>query len=473
MNLKFFLIQSLLVCGKCLAWDAYPTDPLWSQSATIPTQEPCSAQALPKRLDLPTAVDMSLCHDPQTREAWASIKLQEAELGQARAAYLPKLEGNTQWARDHNVANTPAMPYLNTTNSNSYRTDSASLSWLLYDFGARSARHKVAEAGLRAALASQQAVHALIFATVVRDFYAVAAAQATLTATRINEHNAANSLKAATAKTNGGVAAISDQLQAETALSQSAINRIKAEQQLAIAQGNLALDMGLPANSHPAVTELSPSDTGMRHLDSDIQKLLTLAQSDNPELISARENLAAAQAKADQAAAEGRPSVTLTLRANHSNQPESLGTGMPQTPANNQQRYAGIQLSIPLFDGFERTYRIHGATAEVARQQAILDGASQKISRAVWKNYQEVQAGEDNLSQAKKLLQIAERAFAASSKRYQVGAADVQELMSVQSNLASARQQHIQAMSDLLTARYQLAQSIGRLGDTTGSINDI
>lgn len=473
MKSKALIIKLLLLSGRCLAWDVYPNDPLLSQSSTIAAPEPCRTHELPAKLDLLTAVDMSLCHDPQTREAWANIKLQQAELGQARAAYLPKLEGNVQWVRDHNVVSTPDIPALSTANRDGYRSDSASLSWLLYDFGARSARHQAAEAGLRAALASQQTVHAQIFAAIVRDFYALAAAQATLIATTENERNATNSLKAASAKVNGGIVAISDQLQAETALSQSVINRIKAEQQLAIMQGNLALDMGLPADSHPTVTELAPSDPVKKDLDRNISELLARAQKDNPELIAARENLAAAQAKVDQTAAEGRPSIALTLRATHNNQPESLGVGMPTTSANSQQRYAGIQVTLPLFDGFERTYRIRASAAEIERQQAILDGTSQKTDRTVWKNYQDVQSGISNLTQASRLLQTAEQAFAASSKRYQVGAADVQELMNVQSNLASARQQRIQAMSDLLTARYQLAQSIGHLIDTASTVSEI
>lgn len=161
---KALIIKLLLLSGRCLAWDVYPNDPLLSQSSTIAAPEPCRTHELPAKLDLLTAVDMSLCHDPQTREAWANIKLQQAELGQARAAYLPKLEGNVQWVRDHNVVSTPDIPALSTTNRDGYRSDSASLSWLLYDFGARSARHQAAEAGLRAALASQQTIHAQIFA---------------------------------------------------------------------------------------------------------------------------------------------------------------------------------------------------------------------------------------------------------------------------------------------------------------------
>jgi len=42
-------------------------------------------------LTLSVAVDLALCHHPEVQGAWASIKIQAAQVGAARASYLPAL----------------------------------------------------------------------------------------------------------------------------------------------------------------------------------------------------------------------------------------------------------------------------------------------------------------------------------------------------------------------------------------------
>lgn len=50
----------------------------------------CNGGFEPARpLTLPQAVDQALCHNPRVESAWAAIKMQAAEVGEARAAYLP------------------------------------------------------------------------------------------------------------------------------------------------------------------------------------------------------------------------------------------------------------------------------------------------------------------------------------------------------------------------------------------------
>ncbi|GAB3629962.1 Fis family transcriptional regulator [Pandoraea terrae] len=62
------------------------------------------------------------------------------------------------------------------------------------------------------------------------------------------------------------------------------------------------------------------------------------------------------------------------------------------------------------------------------------------------------------------LLEVAQRAYAASEHRYLAGGGNILELLNTQSSLAQAKRQTIQALTDWRTARLQLAAKLGKLG---------
>src|SRR5450830_2073735 len=67
-------------------------------------------------LALSDAIDIALCNPPQARAAWANIKLQAAALGEARAAYFPKISGSAG-----RLANSTRSSFGNIENSTSVK----------------------------------------------------------------------------------------------------------------------------------------------------------------------------------------------------------------------------------------------------------------------------------------------------------------------------------------------------------------
>ncbi|KJV24669.1 hypothetical protein VI06_21605 [Aquitalea magnusonii] len=76
---------------------------------------------------------------------------------------------------------------------------------------------------------------------------------------------------------------------------------------------------------------------------------------------------------------------------------------------------------------------------------------------------QDLKTSKYNVRATRDLLESTQAAFNAGKKCYQTGAADILELLNVQTALANARQQRIQAIADWHTARYQLASALGKL----------
>ncbi|MDU0780272.1 TolC family protein, partial [Pseudomonas aeruginosa] len=53
-----------------------------------------------------------------------------------------------------------------------------------------------------------------------------------------------------------------------------------------------------------------------------------------------------------------------------------------------RDRSIGLQLNIPLFEGFERTYQVRNALALREASEAELADTEQQVSLEVWNNYQ-------------------------------------------------------------------------------------
>lgn len=145
---------------------------------------PCRGGPPPAELSLEEAIERILCHDPQTRLAWANAKAQAAQVGLGKAAYLPRLDGRLDASRSDSDLDYREAPYPSTDSHRRQRGASLGLSWVLFDFGRRSAALRNAQQLLLAANASQNATLQNTFALAAQAYYDALAAQRSLAASR-------------------------------------------------------------------------------------------------------------------------------------------------------------------------------------------------------------------------------------------------------------------------------------------------
>ncbi|MEK6370285.1 MULTISPECIES: TolC family protein [Burkholderia] len=465
------------VAALTLALLSYPPagrafDPLRSETAIPATPAGsvlgeraglCEFGNPPSPLTLQDAVERTLCNNPKSRQAWIEVKVDAAAVGAGRAAFLPTLNGNWQGTRDIAHNHVTGFPQFDSNYRSNLQNASVSLNWVLYDFGGRSAALRNANELLAAARANQSASLQSFFATAAKDFYAAQAAQGALAAAREIEHGAQASAEAAGARVDRGVAAINDALQAQTAYVQAVVTRTKAETDWQTAIGTLASDMALSPDTPitlPAIGDGVQPDP--LFLES-VSALIDEARQHHPGVIAAEAEVAAARAKAAQVRAEGLPRLSLVAQYNFNNQPTSLQLGFPVFPATHREWYLGLQLTIPIFEGFSRTYQARQADAQVEAQVAALDAARQQVGLDVWTSYHGLQGATRNLQNSAQLLVLAQRAYDAARRRYEVGAASILELLNTQSALADAKRQRIQFLTDWRSMRLQLASKLGKL----------
>jgi len=261
------------------------------------------------------------------------------------------------------------------------------LSWVLYDFGGRSAALKSADELLAVAEANQDSVLQTLLSTVAQDYYsAQAAEQIVLTAKEI-EATATDNVKAATLRVSKGVAPITDELQARTTLAEDVYEHSKAAGDFQKALGTLASDMNLAPYASIQLPEAGKGVQLDPTFTTSVVDMINEAVKVHPDIQAARAQVEAAQAKKDQVASEGMPTFGLTAKYSTNDQPASLGLGVPEFPATGRDWYVGAQVSIPLFEGFGRVYKVHQAQAQIEYQQDTLDERVQKVSLDVWLAY--------------------------------------------------------------------------------------
>ncbi|POR51011.1 outer membrane protein [Paraburkholderia eburnea] len=425
----------------------------------------CGLGAAPGRpLKLDEAVERTLCSNPKTREAWAAVKAQAAGVGAARAAYLPQISANWQGVRESSVIDIENHPALSEDINAFTRTAGVSLNWLLYDFGGREAALKNANALLDAARASQDATLQAFFAQAAKDYYAAQTAIGELQAAQDVEAMTRQSMQAAQARTDKGVAPVTDALQAQTQHEQAVFSLTKAQSDAQTALGALASDMNLAPDvplDVPAVTEGVRTD---RTFSESVAEMIRDVQATHPLVRAVQAQYEAAVAKMSQTRAQGLPSISLVAKYSRNNQPQSMGLGLATYSSTGHDAYVGVQMSIPLFEGFGRHYQIDQARAQAEHQADAIDEARQKVALDVWVSYQTLESATKNAQNSANLLAIASRSWEAAKHRYDAGVGSILELMNTQAALANAKQRRVQSLAEWDNARIDMASKLGTLG---------
>ena len=410
---------------------------------------PCIATALPDPLLLVDALDLALCANPQTRQTWAAARVAAAQVGVVRGAYLPSVTGTASVQRSDS-RNALASGVRDQA------TGTLSFSWLLFDFGGRDATLAQTQAALAAADWTHNVTLQSVLVATTDAYFALNAAEDAVTSAAVAEQAGARSLDAAKARQAAGAATRADVLQAQTALSQARLARMQAEGDATSARGVLANRLGLSA-ARP-VKIAPPPDLDARRLgDAAVDRLIEAALTRRPDLLAADAQVRSAEANVRVQEAAAKPSVSVVGNLSAT----SVNPGLdPRSGA------VGLSVNIPIFLGYQPTYRIRAAREQVEVQTATRDRLRNDVSLEVWQSYQTVRTQRESLTAATDLVTSATESWELALGRYRAGAGSVTDLLNAQSALAQARTQRIQARYRWNVAKVTLAKAIGTL-DTT------
>lgn len=415
---------------------------------------PCAALPAPDAsLSLAEAVDLALCHDTRAGAAWAEIKAQSAALGEARSAYLPSINASVN--RLHDRTNYPGSRF---NSSDIYSTtNNASVAWRLFDFGARNANHRAAQAWLDAAVLSYDATLQKTLSTVIDVYVETRRSWLSWKLFEQSETSARQTMEAAQRREDAGYGARSDTLQAKAALAKVSLAKSRAQGEFRKNSASLLFQTGLAAGTALRFEDDIPvADAAWQ---ADLDQWLTQAQEQHPAIRAAQAQLAGAMERETAARDEGKPTVDFSLNIYQNGRPNQ---GLSSTST--REMVVGVALNIPIFDGFSRTYKVRGAQAQVELKQQALEEARRQVTADLLKAHAQANAVLANLALSAQLLAAAQDALASVHRKFERGAADIVEVLGAQTSLIDAQQERTRCTSEWLAARLQLFAAAGQLG---------
>jgi outer membrane protein TolC len=408
-----------------------------------------------RRLTLTEIVELGLRNNPSTRLAWANAQVAASAYGSARGERLPTVDGDVTASRIKTAASAGRISV-----QQSVFTPSATLNYLLFDFGGRGGRIEGARQDLLAAGFSHNAVIQDVVLQIQVAYFQYLASRALLEAQRTTVKEAQTNLTAAEERRRVGVATVADVLQARTAASQAQLDLQSTEGTLQTARGSLALALGLPANL-PYDVDSTAGEAPVATLADSVDGLIARAVAGRPDLEAARSEAEGARARIGESRSALLPSLNFSANA---------GRTYATTIPNGANSYnLALGLTIPIFSGFSRQYDLRGAEFEAQSAAAQAERLQQQVVFQVFSAYYTLQTATRRVGTAEDLLASAEQSNEVALGRYRAGVGSVLDLLAAQSALAGARAQQVDARLTWSVSLAQLAHDAGVLDPTGGN----
>lgn len=394
------------------------------------------------------------------------VEEKAAALSLSKIAYWPNFSASSSEGVDRSLTSSAADPLYDADTHFSHPHIELDMTLTLVDFGFRAATKRSA----REALASAYALHDDALRETILEgaqaYYALLKAASTEESDRELEASATRLRDAVSGRYRGGVALLTEELQAETSLSDLVLKRIAAQGDRKTARAALAVLIGIDADGDYVIAPDNNEYTHIQDLQG-IHDLLADALREDSKVRSAEADLRTAQADLDLERARNLPTLSLGVTSMYAAQHYygSNEFSIYENNANNAQRTneVSLQVQIPLTDLASRHYSIKSAQANVEVKWNDLETARRQVAVAVWDAYQKLDVSNQSLGVAQQMLETARQLYEVTEGRYFAGAGSLIDVLNAQRDLETARSRQVNAIFDLQLARLTLLASIGQL----------
>ena len=445
---------------------------------TLPVNTDLTGLPAPLGLDrrrvysLPELIDIAQRNNPLTRAAWNDARNAALATGIAESAYLPRLRATVVEVYLNNQGNVSAAGnnFSSNTEANG-AIAAASLEWLLFDFGERSAKVQAAKQASIISNIAFNATHQQIIYDVSVAFYVNSAARARAATTSQSLKNAQDVEAAANDRYKNAIGTVVEVSQARQATAQAKLSLVQATGAAENAYLNLISAMGISPLTHinvgtAANHKLSPG------LMAPIQSIISTALARRPDILTAYAAQRAANADVDAAVAEFLPKVFLTGTTAYNSANLSVtsipGLGQQSGTANiNPSRFASsvlIGATVPIYDGGTRA-----ALLEQARNNA--DSAASLLTRRRNDAVRQLVVADNALrtslsayGASNALAAAAQTTFDSALASYRNHVGSITDVNIAQTQLLQAQNASTDAYSTALSAAATLALATGALG---------
>ena len=442
------MLKSAFLLLFCMcAFLAQAADPL-----DVYPQQPeklCAEKTTDEAWSLLDVMTMAICRNPTLKYRFLATRVSAAQYGQSLSKYFPTLNGT--------AALTPSIQKQKSRSSNKSTDLSAqlALNWLLLDFGARGAQAAQMQAYLEAAQSSYDSSLQQLLYDVSNGYYSVLSAQENHEGLQKSEVASKKAYEEAQSRFKLGLVPKSDVLQAETAYAQARLASAVAQKNIQLRKGALAQLLSIAPDT-PFTLKMPSKKIVKENEFEDFNGLIDTAFAQRPDLKAAWHNVSAAQEAITAARSDGLPSLSATARA-------GVGDDLRAGDDTVYKATAGLTLNVPLFTGFQHTYKVEQAEAAYAQAQEELEQLKNTIQKEVWDAIQNYRTFYTTHQISKTLLRSAEESEKVAFASYKVGKLNILSLLDAQTQLANARIEYNTSFYNFLIAKADVLRTLGQM----------
>jgi outer membrane protein TolC len=414
-----------------------------------------AAQApAPLRLGFADVVSRAAGHAPAVTLAGLRTDEAGARVRETRAAFLPDFSLTGWWLNrtfnSHSLGiNFPGFPALIGPFNNYDARAHASLT--LFDFASYK-RVDAAHAQVTAAASEGSAVTEAAAQAAAAAYLRAVRARAAVAARQSDSSIAGDLLGLALAQQKAGVSATIDVTRARTQFVSAEGGLIVARNQFDRARIDLLRALGLDPATPVELTDTLSGTLGAADVPGDRDAAVAQALAGRPDLQAevARGRAASVARGAISAERLPRLDAAADLGVNGLTPPSSIGTGQ-----------VGLQVTVPILDGFRREGRMAEQDAVVRESQVREQDLRQQIAADVDGARLDLASAVAQEAIAAERLQLAQDELAQARERFKAGVAGNIEVIDAQSSLVRARDADIDARFAAAGARVALARAVG------------
>ncbi|MES0880938.1 TolC family outer membrane protein [Roseibium sp. SCP14] len=399
-------------------------------------------------MSLQEAVSRAVNTNPQVLAAAANRRSVDYEFGQARGAYLPKLDLEASYGAQY-VDRPNSLTVTNNREWRNARDATLIARQVFFDGFARaneiyrqSARVDGSAARVmeRAELIGLDATET--FLDVVRHHRILRAADA-----NIQEH--VRLLKVVRTKVQGGSATESELRQAEERV--AAVHAVRADvlRELGAAKARFENVIGVapPALKAPGSPKNVPKSEAIA---------IATARKNHPSLKAGTADVDAATADYDKTQSLFMPSIGLEGVA-------SVGEDLDGTPGRNNEFAVRMTMSWNLFNGTIDSNRRRQLGEKVTESKMELDQLRRTVDESVRRSWSDITSNDIRLKALKEQTVAADAVIVSYEKEYEAGLRDLLDLLIAQNSAFTSRVQLISSETIAVFSRYRLLASTGDL----------
>ena len=412
---------------------------------------------------LQDVIKLGLCRNPQTAAAYASLRASHFNKNAGYANYLPSVSAGVNASKNFAQSSDTLHP-----NYDWGYGASISASYLIFDFGKRTADMNQMIAAYRAAgFDYSETIQNFVYG-LVGSYYELLNADADVESSRSALTVAQTAYDTANKKFKAGAVARADVLKAETTLASAKLSLERSKNNREITKGTLLTKLSFPADGDITIADMS-STFGTDAENESIDELIKVAREKRPDLLRATANKDAAWHKRNSAFLRNLPSISASASVSW-NDDKFGDVFSPNSDKINGS--IGIRASMPIFAGFANMYGLRAAEADLTRAKYNEQQTTNAAMLDIFTAYNNYKTAQTVLEQTKALLKSATESEKVTSGMYKVGRATMLDWQTAQSELVSAQKQNNAAKYDLFIKRAAVALAIGDLKSELEGVKD-